>query len=384
MAGMTPAVIDAPTTAPGTPLDTCSVDVVTDEGAFLDLEEQWNETVDRAGLAHPFLRHEWIRTWWECFGSGARLHIILVRVDGRIAAIAPLMAETVWMYGLPVRRLRLLHNDHTPRADFIVAEHPERSYRAIWAALRQASVVWDVLQLGQLPRQSPTCESIRALANEDGCGIGVWQSGDAPYLELTGSWDQYFSGRTAKFRQNVRNRLSRLRRIGEPVMETLDDTVAILAAREDAFRLEASGWKDDAGTSVSADPAVHRFYSLLAERASTCGWLRLLFLSINGRRIAVSYGSHYANRLFLFKTGYDPEYAQCSPFKLLTYFAVHDAFAGGLSEVDFLGDVEPWKLEWTATTRPHDWLFVFARSSRAGLLCRAKFQVLPAWKRWRG
>jgi len=53
-----------------------------------------------------------------------------------------------------------------------------------------------------------------------------------------------------------------------------------------------------------------------------------------------------------------------------------------LHEVDFLGDAEPWKLEWTATTRSHDWLFVFARSSRAALVHRAKFQIIPALKRW--
>ena len=355
---------------------------MTDETVFHDLEAEWNDTVERAGLTHPFLRHEWIRTWWECFGAGARLHIVIVRAGGRIAAIAPLMAETVWMYGLPIRRLRLLHNDHTPRADFIVAERPDESYRAMWTALHQTSAGWDVLQLGQLPQQTATGPAMRALAAADGYQSGVWHSGDAPYLELNGTWDQYFSGLTAKFRQNVRNRLSTLTRHGQPVVETLDDTEAILEGREDAFRLEASGWKDKAGTSVSADPAVRRFYSLLAERASTSGWLRLLFLSVNGRRIAVSYGSCYANRLFLFKTGYDPAYAKCSPFKLLTYFAVRDAFAAGLSEVDFLGDVEPWKLEWTSTTRPHDWLFVFARSSRAEFVRRAKFQIIPALKRW--
>ena len=376
------AVIDAPAPAPSATVDAVSVAVVTDETVFFDLEAEWNDAVDRAGLTHPFLRHEWIRTWWECFGSGGRLHILIVRAGGRIAAIAPLMAETVWMYGIPVRRLRLLHNDHTPRADFIVADRPDQSYRAIWAALRQTSASWDVLQLGQLPQETATEQAIRALATADGCKSGVWRSGDAPYFELNGSWDQYFNGLSSKFRQNLRNRLSRLTRLGEPVLETLDDPAAILAARDDAFRLEASGWKHQEGTSVAADPAVHRFYSLLAERASARGWLRLLFLSVNGRRIAVSYGACYANRLFLFKTGYDPDYAQHSPFKLLTYFAFRRAFADGLREVDFLGDAEAWKLEWTSTTRPHDWLFVFGGSSRAALVHRAKFQIGPALKRW--
>ena len=47
-----------------------------------------------------------------------------------------------------------------------------------------------------------------------------------------------------------------------------------------------------------------------------------------------------------------------------------DAFERGFEEVDFLGDTEPWKLEWTTTTRPHDWLFVFSKSSRGRLPVR--------------
>lgn len=382
MVGTLAAVVDRP--AQGIPLATYSVDVVSDEVRFLGLEDEWNDTVARAGIAHPFLRHEWLRTWWECFGAGCRLHIVIVRAGDRIVAIAPLLSESVRMYGVPIRRLRLLHNDHTPRAEFIVAERPEESHAAIWSALRQTSDHWDVLQLGQLPRRSPTSRVMGELAAADDCPTGLWPSSEAPYLELSGSWDRYFNGLSAKFRQNVRNRLSRLQRLGRPAIERLDDPEAILRARDDALRLEASGWKDKAGTAVCCSPAVRRFYTLLAERASARGWLRLLFLTVDGRRIASSYGSRYANRLFLLKTGYDSAHAQCSPFKLLTYFALQNAFAEGLSEVDFLGDAEPWKLEWTTTIRSHDWLFVFANTPRARLLHRLKFQAAPALKRWQG
>lgn len=382
MIGARARVADTPT--PAVPFTTCSVDVVSDEARFAGLEAEWNDAVDRSGIPHPFLRHEWLRSWWECFGAGGRLHIVIVRAGGRIVAIAPLMSEPVCLYGLPIRRLRLLHNDHTPRADFIVAEHHDESYNAIWTALQQSSDGWDVLQLGQLSHQSRTGPIMSQLAAAHGWPIGLWRSGDAPYLEVSGSWDQYFNGLSAKFRQNLRNRLTRLHRLGEVATETLDETGAILQARHDAFRLEASGWKDRAGTAIVCDPAVRHFYELLAARASEHGWIRLLFLCVNGRRIATSYGSLYANRLFLFKTGYDPAYAQCSPFKLLTYFALNRAFDEGLREVDFLGDAEPWKLEWTMTTRPHDWLFVFAKTARARLLHHLKFRTAPAWKRWRG
>jgi CelD/BcsL family acetyltransferase involved in cellulose biosynthesis len=360
-----------------------ALDTITDLGAFVRLEAEWNDAIDRAGIAHPFLRHEWVRTWWETFGAGAALHVLVVRADGRIAAIAPFLRETTSMYGLRVRRIRFIQNDHTPRTDIIVASDPEESYRAIWTALRNDADRWDVLQLSQLERGSPTLRILTGLAAADGCATGVWKSGESPYLPLAGTWDTYLAGLPAKFRSNLRNRLTRLTRMGEPALEVLSDGADIRAACDDVWRLEPSGWKRTAGTAITSDGAVQRFYTALVDCGSAAGWLRLLFLRAGGRRIATSYGACFRDRLFLFKTGYDLEYAACSPFKLLTYFAIRDAYAERLTEVDFLGDSEPWKREWTGAARGHDWLFVFADTVRARLLHSLKFQWGPEVKRWR-
>lgn len=360
-----------------------TAEIVTDYERFVRLEREWNDAVRRAGVPHPFLRHEWFRTWWDCFGAGRRLHVVVVRDGAEVVAIAPLMTEHVHMYGLTVRKFDLLHNDHTPRADCIVAGSPLESYGALWDALRDAHDQWDVLQLSRLPDDSPTRKAFASLADRDGYATGAWQGDRSPCLTLSGTWDGYHASLSAKFRSNLRNRLSRLRAFGEPQLEVLDTAEQIAGAREEALRLEASGWKDKAGTSITSDPAVHRFYSLLAPRAAEHGWLRLMFLTVGGRRIATSYGSCFDGRLFLFKTGYDPDYAACAPFKLLTYFAVERAFAEGLREIDFLGDAEPWKLEWTSTSRAHEWLYVFPNTMRARLLHSLKFQVVPELKRWR-
>ena len=374
------ACATSPAWTPRVAADAWTVDTVSGVEAFWRLKAEWNDAVDRAGARHPFLRHEWFRSWWEAFGERRRLHILVVRSAGRIAAIAPLVCETVWMYGVPVRQIRLMFNDHTPRADFIVAEHHERACRAIWSALVDGPERWDLLLVGQLPSESPTRARLTRLAEEDGRTTGLWASTDSPYIELRGGWDQYFGSLPGKFRQNVRNRISRLRRIGEPSLEILDGERAIAEGLDDAVRLEASGWKRQEGTAIGSHADLQAFYAAFAKRAAASGWLRLLFLTVNGRRIAASYSLSYARRLFLCKTGYDPEFETCSPFKVLTYFAVQDAFERGLEEVDFLGDNEPWKLEWTVRTRPHDWLFVFNTGSRGRLLYPLKFQVAPALK----
>jgi len=363
---------------------TCAVEVVSDYAAFVDLEAEWNETVERAGIAHPFLRHEWVRTWWDAFSTpGARLHIVVVRARGHITAIAPFMREVVQMYGVPVRTVRFIQNDHTPRTDIIVAAQPDESYRAIWHALRVEGDRWDMLQLSGLERGSETRRVFGERAAADRCAVGIWRGSDSPYLPLTGGWDEYLNRLPAKFRSNLRNRISRLSRVGEPALEVLTGRGAIEAACDEAWRLESSGWKREAGTAVTCDPAVHRFYTALVERGSAAGWLHLLFLTVGGRRIATAYGARFKERLLLFKTGYDPEFATGAPFKVLTYFAIREAYAQGLTEIDFLGDEEPWKLEWTSASRGHDWVFVFADTMRARLVHSIKFRWLPKLKRWR-
>ncbi len=175
----------------------------------------------------------------------------------------------------------------------------------------------------------------------------LWLSDDSPYLELSSNWNTYLSGLGSKLKQNIRNRISRLTKLGEPSLQVLSDREAIREARDQALTLEASGWKREAGTAIRSDPQVLQFYTLLADRAATSGWLRLLFLTVNGQRIATSYAARYQDRLSFFKTGYDPEFSKYAPFKLLTYYSIRDGYGDGLREVDFLGDAEPWKLEWT-------------------------------------
>jgi CelD/BcsL family acetyltransferase involved in cellulose biosynthesis len=364
--------------------DAHALEIIDDYAAFVALEAEWNDAVERARIPHPFLRHEWVRTWWDAFSTpAARLHIQIVRANGRVTAIAPFMRDTAAMYGIRARRVRFIHNDHTPRTDIIVADDAAASYRAIWRALREDRERWDVLQLSQLERDSRTQRLFREFAAADRLANGTWRSSDSPYLQLTGTWDAYLNSLPAKFRSNLRNRLSRLAKIGSPSLEVLTDRRAIEAAAEEAYRLESSGWKREAGTAIASDPAVHRFYTALIERGTGAGWLQLLFLKVGDRRIATSYGACFDNRLFLFKTGYDPEFATGAPFKILTSLAIQQACAQGLTEVDFLGDAEPWKLEWTSTGRGHDWLYVFSDTMRARLLHSIKFEWLPELKRWR-
>jgi CelD/BcsL family acetyltransferase involved in cellulose biosynthesis len=353
------------------------VETVFSYQEFLDMEPAWNELVDTAGVDHPFLEHSWLRTWWECFGAGSELHILVVKEDHEIIAIAPLMLTRVRMFGITVRRLGFFYNAHVPRADFLIARRSEDVYRAIWDHLLSAGGAWDLLQLCQLPEGSETLEEIKDLASQDGLPTGVWLSGASPFVTLDTSWDQYYASLAAKHRSNLRNRLKRLSQNGLVALETVAQPDSLPEALDAGFRLEESAWKREAGTAISCDPTVRRFYETFARCAAERSWLRLNFLESNGQRIAFDYSLAYRDQIFLMKLGYDPTFAAYSPSNLLLSMALASAFGEGLAKYDFLGETAPWKSQWTTASRPNHWLFVFSRSLKGRCLHFLKFRVIP-------
>ncbi len=356
-----------------------STETITDYRAFLALAPIWSEVAEAAGLDHPFLEHAWVRTWWESFGDGATLHILVIRAGGRPIAIAPLMLTLVRIGGFKVRRLGFLYNAHVPCADFLISERPDEVYRVIWDHLSQ-NRSWDVLQLCQLADGSATLEEVPQLAAAAGCQTGVWVSDASPYLPLNSSWDVYFESLAAKHRSNLRNRLKRLKATGPVEIKTITSAEGLAEGLEAGLRLEAAAWKGAAQTAISCDPDVSRFYSMLADRAAEQGWIRLHFLHAGPTKVAFDYSLFYKNKLHLLKVGYDPAYAPFSPSNLLLCLVLRNAFDQGLAEYNFLGADAAWKLNWARQVKRYQWLFVFSPTFKGRLLYLIKFQLIPLLK----
>jgi CelD/BcsL family acetyltransferase involved in cellulose biosynthesis len=153
-------------------------------------------------------------------------------------------------------------------------------------------------------------------------------------------------------------------------------------ALEAGLQLEAAAWKGAAGTAISSDPDVSRFYSALALRAADRGWMQLHFLRAGSQRVAFDFSLSYRNRIHLLKMGYDPDYAPYSPSNLLVCTLLQDMFQReDIREYDFLGESGEWKLQWTGLSQPHYWLFVFSSTFKGRLLHLIKSRLVPFLKR---
>lgn len=353
------------------------VEVVTDYQAFVLLEPIWNRLVEESGVDHPFMRHEWVRTWWDCFKPDGSLYIVVVKEGPKVVALAPLMLDRGKIYGCPVRRLRGIANIYTERFDFICGERPKEACRAIWKHLAQQATKWDMLELRQIPEQAHVKEHLLRDAFEDKFLLGQWHSTDGPYIPVQQPWDAYLKGLSKKHVSNLRGRVKGLHRVGTVHCEVVTGGQDLDRAIQDAFVLEAAAWKGQAGTAILNGPERLAFYQRLLRMAADQGWLRLHFLVLDGKRIAVQIALLFHNKLYILKSGYDPHYAAFAPSLILCEMMLKEAWTHHFSEVDFLGSSERWKLEWAKHTKAHSWLFVFPNRPRTRLLHRLKFTLVP-------
>lgn len=355
----------------------CTVEVITTSDGLAELGPVWDQLVARAGVTHPFITHAWIQTWWESFGAGAELFVLLVRADGEPIAIAPFMRVTERIYGARHRCLRFPANDHTPRCDFVVAARPGDAYAAICKYLMSESADWDVLQLRDVPSDSRTLRELTSHAAQYGFLSGTRRSADSPVLPTTFGWDRYVESLPPKRRWFLRNRLKRLSKIGRVSLETVTGGTELLDALEDGYRLEAAAWKEKAGTAILCRPEIRRFYTSLAHRAAARGWLRLQFLKVDDRRVAFAYCLAHEQRMYLLKPGFDPEYAAFSPGNLLCYLALQDVYASGFVAYDFLGYDDYWKRQWANQSMGHSTVFLYAKRPLTRLDRYTRFALMP-------
>jgi CelD/BcsL family acetyltransferase involved in cellulose biosynthesis len=302
---------------------------------------------------------------------------LMVHQGDELIGIAPLMVSRTRIYGLPVRELGSISNDHTPRFDFIVSGDPAVVMEAIWLHLWERKREWDVMKLCQLESRSATLQHLAGLAAGCSCRLEAWPSTDSPYLSINGSFEDHLAKLPRGLRANLRRRMKRLEEMGPVEFEQVSSETNLNDALADAFRMELGTWKGAAGTAIACHHEVTHFYTAIAQRAAQQKTLYFTFLRLDGQRIAFDLSLIYGQTLFKLKPGYLQRYHACSPGQELTTMTIRDAFARGLSEVDFLGSADEWKLAWTKTVRPQCWAYVFKKDLLGSLLYFAKFRLAP-------
>jgi CelD/BcsL family acetyltransferase involved in cellulose biosynthesis len=305
-----------------------SVEWHDDVGA---LAGEWDGLAERL-VAPPFAYPGWFAAWYDAFGRGEP-RVLAARTAGSLAAVLPLERHR----GV----LRAAANWHTPL--FCAPAEPGALPELAAALLDLRARRRDLLMLDPADPLLPLLRTPRAVER-----VVARQ----PWVNATGSWEDYESGLGRKMRKELRRQRRRLEEQGEVRFEFAGGGERLEGLLEEGFGIEGSGWKSERGTAIASDAAVGRFYRGVARWAHARGWLTLAFLRVAGRPVAFDMHIEAGGSAYVLKGGFDPRWARFSPGSVLTHESLRRAFESPeLHTYEFLGSDDAYKLAWTAATR---------------------------------
>jgi CelD/BcsL family acetyltransferase involved in cellulose biosynthesis len=289
-------------------------------------------------ITSPIQQCLWSESCCAALPLEGKLHFVLVKTGPRTVAIAPLVRGNGVLGRLEYLGVKVLREP----TDLVFSDP------VALKSLANALVnLGSPLFLDRIPADSPTIAAIQEAYHGRGLVL-LRPSQPYPRILLHEGWrkpeSQLNSGRRSDLRRATRN----AEKIGPVSYQILSPNPKQLGPiLEEALEVEAASWKGSEGSDITHDKLRGQFYRHYAAAASAAGILRLCFLRVGGKAVAMQLALECARGFWLLKIGYCDEFARCSPGMMLIAETIRYATSKGLGSYEFLGNADNWTRMWT-------------------------------------
>lgn len=283
--------------------------------------------------------HAFVTALSDTLLAESAVELYSVSEGGRITALFPLSPETG-----PFGRFRLVGEKELCEPGDALCRDPKAARLLAETIVRKGRP----LDLDRVPASSPLIPALQAAMAGKGWST-VRPAIPAPTISLDSRWQdpasQFNSGRRSDFRRAAR----KASELGEVTFETLSPEPSQFDALfDEAIGVEVRSWKREVGTAIAVDRPKESFFRAYFRSACERGEFRVAFMRIDGRVVAMQMALECLDRYWLFKIGFDEEFARCSPGTLLMLHTIGWAAQRELRAYELLGNVEPWIAQlWT-------------------------------------
>jgi CelD/BcsL family acetyltransferase involved in cellulose biosynthesis len=215
--------------------------------------------------------------------------------------------------------------------------------------LFEQSPAWDVFSF-TLVDGSKSADLIAELVKQAGYQLEKVYRQESPFIRLAGTWQNYFASLPKKFRWLLRDAEKKLKASGELRYSEYSKGSELEHFLTAMFQIEQKSWKEEQGSSITANERQREFYTTLTAIAAQQGLLSCHLLELNREPIAYIYGLLFNGVFSDLKESYDLAYQSMSPGHALKLFALQRLHERGVRLYDYMGVCEPYKMRWTDKT----------------------------------
>jgi CelD/BcsL family acetyltransferase involved in cellulose biosynthesis len=347
---------------------------------FLKLENQWNILLERSQNDTLFLRHEWFKCWWKAFGKDKQLFLLLAVENDELVGIAPLMITNVKYRGLRLREIGFLQDDNSPRSDLISLN--KEALNSIIRFLKDNNNLWDIVSLKNIPKDSETAKALPEVLKQNKLAFLASKGKFSPYITINSGWQAFISDKSSKFRKVMRNKINRVKRLGEYTITKIENINGNKGVINSICDISEKSWKAECNGDIARSKENKYFFEELSSAAGNKGWLNIWLLNIKDNHpIAYEYHLKYKNKAYALRADFDETYRDFTPGSVLEYKILEETFNDGVIEYDFCGNAYGYKMNWADNVREHVTFEIFGSTPTARLLYGLENFALPIARR---
>lgn len=316
------------------------------------LASSWNELVTASVTNAPFLRYEYLSTWWKSLGGGewqdARLALLTATEEDALIGVAPL-----FLAANRAAQPALMLLGSIEISDYLDLVAHRESLQPFLSGLldwldRSYPEPWSLLDWYNLPEASLTLPALKAEAAKRGWGYDEQVYQPTPYIPLPGDYEAYLESLDKKQRHEVRRKMRRAEESGRGVRWYIVDDENALDAEMDAFMALMA---HDPEKAAFLTPAMRAQMKAAAHAAFRGGYLQLAFLEADGQKACGYFNFDYDGRIWVYNSGLDRKFMDISPGWVLLGYLLEWANTHKRSEFDFMRGNEDYKYRFGALNR---------------------------------
>jgi CelD/BcsL family acetyltransferase involved in cellulose biosynthesis len=332
--------------------------------SMADLEphaDAWDKLVNCQPEQLPFNSHAWIATFLQNRLLPREQWCCMLAYEGsELVGVLPLIIAPYKIPGFGRRQLQNPKGAHTRSVGLVAAPGKEAEViESFLSSLNRVDPRWYSVYFERIPASSPI---IRYL-DKNTRGLLAFHKfvNMGSYLPTTGNFDDFRSSLRKSFRTNLTTASNRLSHYKDVHYEFFDGERARPAGLERFMKVEEANWKGQVGSAIIQSADLIDFYSQLAKRLAGRWWLEWHFLEAEGKTIAGNLAIRCCRTLFIWKLGYDEDYAKCSPGTMLFEQVVKRAFESSeIDKIDLISDPS-WAKNWQMQRREFHDLWIYPR-----------------------
>jgi len=312
------------------------VERIQDYRKFKEIQNVWNEVLHSSDQDCPFLTHEWISSWWECFSEDSSLEALLFKdEEENPVGVAPLMIQD--------NILRFIASEEvSDYCDFVFMKgYKEEFYKSLFGYFETILSNIEKIELMNVQYSSSTLDYLPRMASKHGFSCSTEEVEVAPVLELPSSYEGYLGNLSKKKRHELRRKLRRMESLEEIRVEKMTDSQSIRTHLDRFIALHKQGSSSKAKFWEKAKMTT--FFHEMAYRFSLREWIELNVLFYEDRILAALISFSYSDRIYFYNVAFDRDFARYSPGIYLFDHCIQEAISTGKRSADFLRGREEYK-----------------------------------------